>query len=173
MVMKMKILAIILLTATFAAPVTKTDHTRILSLDLPTTIDEIESIYGEPATVELPDPEDPSPMGQWFQWKIGQKRVLLSALADDYSQVPNHNAEVRVLKLKAINTNSHVKSIYGYTINETKLSTIQAEHKDTIQKSISYSAKYFENEIWTFYDCNENKVVNEIIQSSFNIDEAD
>jgi len=170
----MKILTVFLLTATtiIAAP-DNIEHTRILSMDLPTTISNIESTYGQPVNVELPHPQDPSPSGQWFKWKIKKKGVFLTALADDYSQIPNHNASVRVLKIKPINPDKPVKTIYGYTLNKTKKSTIQADHKATIQESIHFTVKYYEDNIWTYYTCDKNGIVNEIIQSTFNIDEAD
>lgn len=174
MIKHVKILSVIFLTsATVIAAPYNVEDTRILSIDLPTTISEIESTYGQPINVELPHPQDPSPSGQWFRWEIKKKGLFLTALADDYSQVPNHEASVRVLKIKSIDPKKPVKGIYGYTINETKKSTIQAEHKDTIQESVRFTVKYYENKLWTYYACNKDGIVNEIIQSTFNLDEAD
>jgi len=174
MIKQVKILTVIFLfSATVIAAPYNIEDTRILSIELPTTISKIESTYGQPINVELPHPQDLSPSGQWFRWEIKKKGVYLTALADDYSQVPNHNASVRVLKIKSIDPKKSVKAIYGYTINETKKSILQAEHKDTIQESARFTVKYYENKIWTYFSCNKNGIVNEIIQSTFNLDEAD
>ncbi len=170
----MKTLAIILLTVTTAIAFPKNiEPTRILSIDLPTTINKIESIYGKPINIELPDPEDPSPWGQWFRWKIKKKGLFLNALAGDYSQKPNHKAKVSVLTIQSMNPNEPVKTVHGYILNKTNKSTIQAGHTDTIQESLRFTVKYYENNIWTYYGCNKNGIINEIIQSTFDMDMAD
>lgn len=151
----------------------ETSSTKILSISLPTTIANINSRYGLPSKFEPSDPEDPSPWGQWFHWTIKSEGVILTALADDYEQTPNYNAEVRMISIKAINPHKNITSVYGHTINKTKMFEIQQSHRKTIQKSIRYTLKHIDNNIWTYYLCDKQDRLIQIIQSTFDIDVAD
>jgi len=69
----------------------------------PLKINDFITEFGEPESVELPDLDDPSPWGQFYEWNINSKNLRVIALGDDYnSDSPNYNAESRLFSISML-----------------------------------------------------------------------
>ena len=73
----------------------------LLGERLPTTVEALESRYGRPATITRPSPDDPSPWGQWLEWRQ-KDHTTIRALVDDYdTATTDSKAGVRYIELRA------------------------------------------------------------------------
>ena len=151
---------------------TDSDET-ILGIPLPSYVYILEKSYGEPTKLSLPDPDDPSPMGQWFFWQEDDKPYILSVLGDDYSQTPNFEAKVRFIELNAHTKTVAVKTIFGFELNKTRLKYVKEKFGDSLINSDRFDYKIYTNSLWYYFNFDNDEILVKVAQSIFDVDLAD
>ena len=123
--------------------------------------------------LSLPDPDDPSPMGQWFFWQEDDKPYILSVLGDDYSQTPNFKAKVRFIELNAHTKTVAVKTIFGFELNKTRLKYVKEKFGDSLINSDRFDYKIYTNSLWYYFNFDNDEILVKVAQSIFDVDLAD
>jgi hypothetical protein len=94
----------------------------------PSRIDRFVKALGEPDRVEMPVAEDPTPVGQIYQW--GRDYVTLNVIADDYSPSKiNPRAEVRAAYI--LGNGHRMRSLYDTVIGVDR-------YADVYRKIVQY-----------------------------------
>lgn len=121
---------------------------RILEIRIPTAISILENQFGQPNSIELPDENDPSPWGQWFEWSRPDGSTL-RALADDYDPASaNHHADVRLIEIRAPERNRTTRTIHGFALNHTKRTDVEKSLGSLQQSSLHERSELDVNDVY-------------------------
>ena len=107
-------------------------------------INDFITEFGEPKSVQLPDSNDPSSWGQFYEWN--SKKIDLTAIAADYSSDTNYNAKVSLFKVSFLN------------------SQLAGEIKMPLNTTLGMSVKDLEDKINDFIKKNKFWQINEVMK---------
>ena len=146
---------------------------KVYGLTLPQNISNLITILSDDCTVVLPDPEELSPVGQIWQWKGKISNTRFYAISDDYSQIENRDADVRIIGIQSLDA-SVVDTVFDFSLNKTTA----AEVKKIFKKNDHFQIHRLPNsefivikykEYWYHFEFDDQKKLKHVRQLSFQI----
>jgi hypothetical protein len=159
----------------------------LLGIALPIVVSDVVDQLGEPTAVDLPDPEDPSPWGQWFRWDVADGAYTYSALSDSYSSdAPDYAANFNVSVLRLDGTAASPALIDGVSLGRTTREDLEALLGDQLASSNLANRGEFDDtgayasclsrkqdDVFVFYLFDDDDVLAGLAQATFDIGNVD
>lgn len=157
---------------------------EIDGLNIPTSVNILLNILGEPNKIVMPIKNDFFPWGQWYQWDRSNGETI-RALADNYSTTQTSpESEVRFIELRVRENTTVIPTIDDLKLNiatrddiekmipAAKQSMIYERPELNDEKLYFDAIEYKNNGIYTYFFFDANGKLVGVGQATFNIDAA-